>query len=199
MIEVEQKFILNTEEIERLTRDAEFISEKAFTDIYYDTNDYSLTIKDKWLRSRDGKFELKIPLTNENKNTSNLYDEIVENPEIRRRLVLSDSGDITKDLTDMGYEPFCVCKTTRKKYKKDRFLIDLDTVDFDDFKYNIAEVELLVDEDKDIKDALDKIRSFAEKYELKMTVVRGKVIEYLRRTKPEHYRVLVTAGVVKDY
>ena len=52
MIEIEKKFALNNEDEERLTKDAQFLNEYIFTDIYYDTDDFSLTSKDKWFRNK---------------------------------------------------------------------------------------------------------------------------------------------------
>ena len=48
MIEVEKKFILNEQAVERLTKNAQFLNERIFTDIYYDTENFSLTSYDKW-------------------------------------------------------------------------------------------------------------------------------------------------------
>jgi len=48
MIEVEKKFILNEQDVERLTKNAQFLNERIFTDIYYDTENFSLTSYDKW-------------------------------------------------------------------------------------------------------------------------------------------------------
>jgi len=48
MIEVEKKFILNKQNKKRLTKDAEFLSERVFTDIYYDTKNFPLTLPQFW-------------------------------------------------------------------------------------------------------------------------------------------------------
>src|SRR5579864_1260452 len=62
MIEVEKKFILTPDQEKKLIEGAEFVVEKQFTDIYYDDKDFSLTTKDIWLRERDSKYELKLPM-----------------------------------------------------------------------------------------------------------------------------------------
>ena len=46
MIEVEKKFQLSGEEKQRLLTGAAFVSEKTFTDVYYDTKDYFTTKQD---------------------------------------------------------------------------------------------------------------------------------------------------------
>ena len=45
MIEVEKKFILNEQDKWRLTKAAQFLDERVFTDIYYDTEIFPLTAK----------------------------------------------------------------------------------------------------------------------------------------------------------
>lgn len=199
MIEVEKKFILNEQDKERLTKDAQFLNERIFTDIYYDTEIFSLTSKDKWLRSRESRFELKLPLHNGADRLADQYDELESEQKIREALNLPSNGNLADDLAKAGYSPFCTCKTTRRKYKKEPFIIDLDIVDFEDFTYNIGEIELMVNDKSEIEDAIEKIMIFAKEQNLTIAPVRGKVIEYLKRTKPNHYQALIQAKVVKDF
>ena len=199
MIEVEKKFILNEQDKERLTKEAQFLNERVFTDTYYDTEIFSLTTKDKWLRSREGRFELKLPLHKGVDRLAEKYDELEDEQKIRKALNLPSNGNLADDLTKAGYFPFCTCKTTRRKYKKEQFIIDLDIVNFQDFIYNIGEIEMMVNEKSEIEKAIEKIMDFAKSQNLTIAPVRGKVIEYLKRTKPNHYQVLVQARVVKDF
>jgi len=199
MIEVEKKFILNKQDKERLTKRAEFLNERVFADIYYDTNNFSLTSKDKWLRSREARFELKLPLHKGAERSADQYDELEDEQKIREALNLPLNGSFADDLTKAGYVPFCICKTTRRKYKKGLFIIDLDIVDFQDFTYNIGEIELMVNDKSEIEGAIEKIMNFAKEQNLTIAPVRGKVIEYLKRAKPNHYHALVQEKVVKDF
>src|SRR3989339_1591923 len=199
MTEVEKKFILNKQDKERLTKRAEFLNERVFADIYYDTNNFSLTSKDKWLRSREARFELKLPLHKGAERSADQYDELEDEQKIREALNLPLNGSFADDLTKAGYVPFCICKTTRRKYKKGLFIIDLDIVDFQDFTYNIGEIELMVNEKSEIESAVEKIIDFAKMQNLTIAPVRGKVIEYLKRAKPNHYQTLVKKKVVKDF
>jgi predicted adenylyl cyclase CyaB len=199
MIEVERKFLLSEEEQERLTRDAEFISERAFTDIYYDTDTFALTTTDRWLRSREGKFELKLPLLQGTERIADQYTELEEEQKIRRVLNLPAETNFSQTLEQAGYTPFCICTSIRRKYKKDSFIIDLDKVNFQNFMYFIGEIELMVNQESEIKAAVEKIRTFAEENRLTIAPVRGKVIEFLKRERPEQYRALIQAAVVKDY
>lgn len=199
MIEVEKKFILNEHDKERLTKDAQFLNELVFTDIYYDTEIFSLTSKDKWLRSREGRFELKLPLHDGAERLADQYDELEDEQKIREALNLPSNGDLADNLAKAGYSPFCTCKTTRRKYKKESFIIDLDVVDLQDFIYNIGEIELMVKDKSEAESAIKKIMGFAREQNLTIAPVRGKVIEYLKRAKQNHYEALVKAGVVKDF
>ncbi|MFA6082588.1 MAG: CYTH domain-containing protein [Patescibacteria group bacterium] len=194
MIEVEKKFKLSGQDIERLTRDAEFLKERTFTDIYFDDEKYSLTSNDKWLRARDGLYELKLPMHAGVDRKADQYDEIEDEQKIREVLNIPTDQKI-----DEIYAPFCNVTTTRKKYKKDQFIIDLDDVDYGDFKYSLGEIELLVNNQSDIEKAIAEIMDFANKYQLSVAMVRGKVIEYLKQVKPEHYQALIKAKVVKDF
>ena len=201
MIEVEQKFILKNNDKERLLESAVFLGEKQFTDVYYDTKNYDLTLNDKWLRQRERKFELKIPAGG-GKNTDktiNLYKELEIEKEIRENLKLQKRGTLKDDLFASEYFVFCECKTTRQKYKKEGFDIDLDFVEFDDFSYEIAEIELMSENEETVPVAAEQIFNFAKKHGLKISHTRGKVIEYLKQKSQKHYNALVSAGQVKDY
>lgn len=206
MIEVEKKFILTAKQKERLLKGAEFVSEEIFTDIYYDTTEYALTKNDIWLRLRGDNFELKIP-AHENANAKvQSYTEIEGEENIRQIFNLLENKTFLEDMQVFGYGPFCVCTTTRKKYKKyfienqnkEKFSIDLDEVDYADFQYVLAEIELMVESKAEMQKATKKIMAFAKSVGLRDMYVRGKVLEYLRRKKPEHFQALVEAGVVKE-
>ncbi|KKP97476.1 MAG: hypothetical protein US25_C0002G0021 [Candidatus Moranbacteria bacterium GW2011_GWE1_36_7] len=197
MFEVEKKIILSESDIVRLIEGGKFLSEKTFTDVYYDTEEFALTKNDIWLRKRGDDFDLKLPMHLGDNNFSQQYQEIEGEEKIREIFAIAKLNDFESDINAFGYKPFCNCATTRKKYRKEGFIIDLDSVVYDDKGvYNIGEIELLVEEKKQMAEALEKIEKFAQKNELKSVPVRGKVIEYLLRSKPDHYQALVEAGVV---
>jgi len=198
MIEVEQKFILSEDDIKCLTTDAVFISEKTFTDVYYDTAEYALTKNDMWLRKRGEGFDLKLPMREVKDSLAQQYQEIEGEDKIREIFGIPRMNDFEMDIKALGYDVFCVCTTTRKKFNKEGFGIDIDAVEYGDFSYNIAEIELMVNEKEEISEATEKIKTFAKKNKLKIENVRGKVLEYLLRKKPEHYNALVKAGVVVE-
>lgn len=196
MIEVEKKFVANEENIQRLTTNAVFLGEKVFTDIYYDTEDFNLTRQDKWLRSRENKFELKLPTYVGNRLVDQ-YEELED--ELKIKLELGLSGDVSLvDLEKHGFLPFCICTTTRKKFKKEKFIIDIDKVDFPNFIYYIGEIELMVSNQSEVKVAVDEILKFASDHHLDLSTTRGKVIAYLQYAKQDHFQALIAAGVVEE-
>jgi thiamine-triphosphatase len=196
MFEVEKKFILKEGDESKLINGADFSGERKFTDSYYDTDDYSLTTKDIWLRERDDKFELKVPFNDSlNDRVSDQYQELETDREIAEYLKLSSGNPLASSLAQNGYGVFCSVTTTRKKYKKAGFTIDLDTVDFG---YEIAEIEYMVDDISKMHEATEKIVKFAKDLGLtEGSVTRGKVAEYLRINDFVHFQALVDAKVVK--
>ncbi|MDD5043145.1 MAG: CYTH domain-containing protein [Patescibacteria group bacterium] len=197
MIEIEKKFILSEEDEKRLLEGAEFLGEKILDDAYFDTPDYFLTTRDIWLRSRNGRWELKLPLGKRDSQKSiDKYREIETEGAIREALGLETRESLGEGLAALGYAPFCECRTIRRKYKNGDFTIDLNSVQFADFIYTIAEIELLVGEESAAAAATEKIIRFAAEKKLKIAEVRGKVLEYLWRKKPEHYAALVKAGII---
>lgn len=197
MIEVEQKFSLTPEQEARLIQEAEFLGEKKMEDRYYDTPDYSLTTQDTWLRWRNGNWELKVPVGDNTNRHTDFYNELETEPEIRIALKLATGKSFEDDLAAAGYAKFASIITTRRKYKKGNFNIDLDSVRYEDGgDYALAEIELMVDQTA-ILEAQKKIEELAKVFSISLTPPRGKVLEYLYRKRPDHYQALKTAGVLR--
>ena len=194
MIEVEKKFLIDKSEISKLLEGAEFLNERKFNDTYWDTPDYSLTTTDHWLRSRDGRFELKVPTLAGGKRLVDQYEELDSDNQIANKLNLS-ADKLEDELRRANYSPFATITTLRKKYKKDGFIIDIDALDFG---YNIVEVELMVNDKDEIENAINKILKFAKINNLEIGQVRGKIVEYIKRNSQRHYKALVATGVVKE-
>jgi len=196
MIEVEKKFILTAEQEKNLLEGAEFLGEKSFTDSYYDTADYSLGIKDLWLRMRDGKFELKVPLNAAIEDrVTDQYRELETEREIADFLHLPNDKSLKDVLEENGYKPFSTMTTTRRKYKKDGYSIDLDSVDFG---YRVAEIESMVETEADIEEATRNIVAYAEKLGLENSkFTRGKLAIYLKQYRPPHFQALIDAKVIR--
>ena len=200
MIEIEKKFRLTDQQRESLVKDAEFVGEKTFTDTYYDTADYILTTKDIWLRRREDAFELKVAVHFGYDRPADQYDEITDEKAIREKLrIKADTGDLAQDLAAQGIVPFVACRTTRRKYRKDEFNIDLDLVRYqDDSTYTLAEIERMVTEQSEVPQAIEHIHALAQSHGCTFEPVRGKVVEYLMHQQPDHFRALITAGVIQD-
>jgi thiamine-triphosphatase len=198
MIEIEKKFVIDNNKKNQFVSEAEFLYKKVFTDTYYDNDDFSLTSKDIWLRSRDNNFELKIPVSISDKGFINQYKELTDENLIKKHLNLQGSLPIKQLLVDNKYNQFCILTTTRERFKKGSFSIDIDTVTADSFNYSIAEVELMVEKESDMESALKQITSFMEQNNISESAVRGKVIEYLRQKNPNHYNALLSAGIIKQ-
>lgn len=184
MIEIEKKFRITKEQEEALTQGAEFLGEKVFTDTYFDTSDWSLTLADKWLRLRDDQYELKTPLNKiGTERVSDRYHEYETEQEIRAILQLPQAETFAESLVLAGITPFCTITTTRKKYKKDGFGIDVDSMDFG---YEICELEKMVADENDIASAENEIIEYAKAQGFSIGRVRGKVLEYLFRNNKVH-------------
>lgn len=199
MIEVEKKFHLSDQDKARLLQGAQFIDEETLTDKYYDTADYALTTNDQWLRARNGKFELKISLNKDIAWAADQYDELEDEQEIRKAINLPAKKSFLEDLPASGYSVFCTCTTTRTKYKKGDFTIDLDEVSYQgDFTYSLAEVELMVNEPSEMESAAERIIEFAKQHQIKIEPVGGKVHFYIKNRMPEHFKKLVELKILRN-
>mgnify|MGYP001583041595 FL=1 len=119
MIEVEKKFKLNAEQERRLIEGAELIAVKRNEDIYFDTEDFTLTRQDHWLRTRNGRFELKRRVHElGHKLGGTAYDEIENDEGIREFLRLPGNGSMESDLFAAGYKPFAPIRKERRSYKR---------------------------------------------------------------------------------
>ncbi len=184
MIEVEKKFRPTEEQLKCLLLDSEFIKEVVNHDIIYDYPDYRWIKESIRLRSRNGKFELKISEGEENNLAGAASLEIENEEEIKKHLKINSS------LADFVRENLIEAiniKTTRKKYKNDDFVIDVDELDFG---YNCVEIELLVNDNSKVSEAYERIINLAKSYSFDLTDVPPKRKEYFRVVKPLVYKML---------
>lgn len=198
MIEIEKKFILTPQIEKRLKKGAKYLGEDVFMDTYFDKSDFELTKNDIWLRIRDKEVELKMPMDKDGKHSEiffNRYEEFTGEKEVRQMLNIAPGNDFLSDFKNNGYKAFASITTRREKFQKKQFNIDIDACDFG---YALAEIELMVEKEEQVEDAEKQIADFAVQYGLKISSVRGKVIEYLYRKKPDHYKILLEEGVVLE-
>ncbi len=202
MIEVEKKFLLDQDEIDRLIDGAVFISEKEIVDSYYDNPQYELSKSDNWLRKRGDSFELKAPLSTGSGAVggTNQYREITDPDEILAELIIEKTSDsIEESISNAGFSPFCTCYALRRSYEKEAFTIDIDKAAYDgtDFTFNVVEIEALVEKETEVPAAHNAIVKFANEHHLDADKqVVGKIPAYLEHEKPEHYAALVAVGVI---
>lgn len=196
MIEVEKNFDLREGEKEKLIEGATFIGRKEFTDVYYDDNDLTLSLKDYWLRTRDGKWELKVPLNKDKEidRKTDQYRELDTDEDIS--IELGCSGiNLYKELTEKGFAPLAKITTVRESYSNTEFHIDFDTADFG---YSTCEIECMVDNISQIEAAEDKIIAFATSLGLSNKKGRGKLTVFLERFKKGEYDKMVDAGIIVE-
>lgn len=195
MFEVEKGFILTKEQEESLIKEAEFLGENKFTDVYYDDKNYSLTANDLWFRARDGKFELKVPMNKSiEERVSDQYEELEDDEAILNYFNAGKNKSIKDFLSEKGYKPFCKIITKRRKYKKEGFNIDLDETDFG---YNCAEIECMLNDSSKMEAATKLIVEFARRHSINQGDRWGKVIGYVRINNPVHFQALIEAKVIK--
>jgi adenylate cyclase class IV len=197
MIEIEKKFKLTAEQLARLLQGATSMSTKRFSDTYFDTSDKRLTTHDIWLRTRDGVFELKVPIrAGKSREKTDVYRELTTDQEILSALALPQKGSLGESLKAAGIEPFCTIVTERKKYKRGEFSIDVDRADFG---YQVTEIELEAPSEAAIQETEQKILDFAKELGFSTGPLNGKVCEWIMRNTADHYEALVRAGVFGDY
>lgn len=196
MIEVEIKCKPTPQEKEALLKDASFIGEEKLTDVYYDSATYELSLKDFWLRTRNDKFILKVPTASyapQATVTNTSKHEIEDDQEIRSILKLEAHEPLQKALANAGYHPlYTLCKT-RKKYTKAGFIIDIDHAVFEDFGFDLCEIETMVETPEETDAATQKLISFAQQHGLTLKPVPGNLIMLIKLINPEHARLLEAA------
>ncbi len=198
MIEVERKYVLDDVHRKLLLEGAVFDKKKVMRDVYYDTQDYRLTTKDIWLRKRGNQWELKVSLNNSSAQRTDFYNEIEVESEILKELGLPNDGAIEVVLAQAGYVPFVDLETTRETYKRGEFSIDFDTVRYQDGSiYLIAEIEIVVASMDEVPQAEKLIDAFVKEIGLSPERPKGKVIEYLYKSAPQHYDALLKANAIR--
>ncbi|MCC6323421.1 CYTH domain-containing protein [Candidatus Nomurabacteria bacterium] len=189
MIEVEKKFKPTEEQLKAILEGAVFLGKVINHDIYYDYPDYRMYKKEIRLRNRNGNFELKIG----DDAVKGVAEEIEGEENIQKYLKLEEqlSEFIEKNLVEIiNY------KTSRDKYKKDDFSIDVDSTDFG---YDMVEIELMIDDKSKTKEAEERIVSFALSAGLSLSKLPGKTIEYLKRMNPELYKKIFINKEIKGF
>ncbi len=217
-IEVELRYQPAEEQLKLLLDDSEKLYDEDSHDVYFDFPDFRLLRKGIRLRYRTvrkkykeeekpreaiGFFELKVGLGNK----ADL--EIKDRKKIKEYLGKEMEGikeffDTGKDLEEIvmkkenKFISIVDFKTHRKEYKKEEFIIDVDEVDYGlgEDKYNMCEIESMINDENQIKDTKNKIKEFAKKYNFnteKRVVPKG--WEYLRRFNKEIFEEIYVKNI----
>ena len=197
LIEVEKKVLLEPHQIKKIAQTATFIKETRIQDTYFDTHDYRYTTENKWLRQRDGAFELKVGIKKQN-GSMDRYEEITDPKQISEHLTSTAGRDLPVTLAQEGIFPFCSFSTWRRSFQIDELRIDIDEADFGDLHYRVAEIEIMVADTNKIEAAEEKIARFAKEMKIDITIpVCAKLTYYIYSKRPAHYQALVQNKVIK--
>lgn len=171
--EVEGRFLIKDGiESKVETLGGHLIKHVTFTDRYYDTHVWELTLSDYWVRQRDQTWQLKYPPVGGRRGENapcEQYAECEDEASICRLLKpvvpkkgLSEDRDVTKLMTELECENYATFTTERKSYRICDLGINVD-LDMADFGYQVGEIEILTDKRRDIDQALEVINEFAQK------------------------------------
>ncbi|ESO91077.1 hypothetical protein LOTGIDRAFT_67883, partial [Lottia gigantea] len=164
-VEVERKFTINSETEPLLVKlGAKAKSTKTFTDIYFDDDDYSLTLSDCWLRKRNNDYQMKIPVPNSPIfDHSTKYQELTNNTDIlqflKKKLGVS-SNQLSGLIQTAKVIEFAKITTTRKTYSLNGCEIDLDMTDHG---FQVGEIEVMAESPSQISEALRTIENMSVK------------------------------------
>ena len=199
MIEVEKKFYVDDKTIAKLKKLGKVVSEKRVLDHYWDKNDFSVTKSDCWLRKRNGKWQMKIGVQKQaNVKRITVYEELDDEKDIAEYLSLDlqVGTEFEELLKKQKYNCFMTIDKARLRLEIDEFTIDID--DFDDGQ-DILEIELVVDSQDQVQEAVDKIFKFVKDIGIDPKPKRfGRVVDYIQKEYPELFNELMRKGVVQE-
>lgn len=168
-IEIEKKFLLTPNFKDTLLQEgAILVSEKEFSDFYYDLPDHKLSLQNFWLRRRNGFWELKY--LGKGMSNSSLIDSFCETD--NENDILSALADCVPAQDFKGCESlsefverfdlqvFVSFKTKRTKYQLGDVTVDLDIASFG---YELGEIEIVVDDEEEVPNAKAKLETMAKK------------------------------------
>jgi adenylate cyclase class IV len=194
-IEVEKDVVITDDTLQKIESIADSKKEATIIDTYYDSTDYSLTTKDWWLRNRDNRFELKLPVKSSGDFMN--YSELETDGEIIQALDLEGTPISEEMLKKNNLAPFCTITTKRTTYNIGDIHVVHDVVDLDGNKFIKAEIEMMIEDPEKTDIAQERINEFLSSYGITGAPKYGKVLEYLKIKNPEHFEALRKAGVTQ--
>ncbi len=207
MIEVESRFLLTAAKQELLLEGATFSGETRFNVQVLDYATWDLAYNNIWLKLKNGKYELKMPLQgqapSEQGHLATVFDEISDNQKILALLRLPANENIAEELEKAGIHSIASIDTIRASYKKGQFFLDLDTAKFsllasgEIYHYSVAEIEIQTTPDH-VAQARQDIIDFAHKHGLEVSDIRGKLMEFIFQNYPEVYKEFVRRKIISQ-
>ena len=182
------------------------MSHKEVEDTYWDTpQDLRLSSKDIWLRQRDSRWELKIPIdaANGEAEAATVYEELESDAPIASLLGIKEPLTEAR-MRESGFEPVGTMITSRKSYRLQEYgvHVDIDDATFpgkEMGRYSVGEVEVIVASQAEAPEAAKRISGFIRQYlsdgEQPWGVPMAKIEHLWSSTRPEDYAKLVQAGV----
>lgn len=200
-----------------------------FVDWYFDTNKNELSLQDCWLRFRgktneDGEWELKRGHAESSSDTT-VYEEIVGEEAISatKEILLERDYELSEQHTGgcdnfespplpefascLPIHAFCRLETKRSSWQLDAewplrthagLSVDLDVTDTG---YSVGEVEMVVEDKDQIKDANRRVQLLIAELTEGSTPCEGpatgKLEQFLITHRNEHYEACLDAGVIK--
>ena len=182
MIEVEKKCCPTEQFLDFLNNNAQKTNECIFYDICLDFDDLRLIKNDIWLRKRNEKYELKIPVISSSKK-SDIYEEIEDDKKILNKLNLNNFDNLM-ELSNLI--------THRQRFRIGNLHIDLDKITSPktNFMYKIMEIELMIEFPEQYEYAQQEIIKFMQKHHIKDEIVNGKFVEFVKEYRYEIYEIL---------
>jgi adenylate cyclase class IV len=174
-----------------------FLGKTMIRDIGFDTADFRYTTQNIWLRKRNcSGFELKRAVKRQDQQID-CYEEVSDPDQILQILGIADTGDFADSLEKASIVPFVSFVTHREKYRLPGFTIDIDSADFGDFSYQVAEVECLVEEEQEVAEAERRINQFLRQFPIDLSKKPlAKISAFLQIKRPEHYKALQSAAMI---
>lgn len=192
-IEVEKKFEVTSSTMDKLLTLSPSAKVVTFEDCYYDEQ---LAERNIWLRQRNGTWELKVPLPGDasQRKEATVYREYCGSQvwaELNR-----------EELKETELNPFAKILTERtllqvvKDSQPVKIVVDICSAE-NGFRYDVGEVEIVVKEQAEVKDAKARINAIFKELELKEEPnVGGKLLVYLREKNRSLLQRLIAQGAL---
>ena len=182
--------------------------EVSFTDAYWDNAGCTLTRRDTWLRQREGKWEIKIPLGDPGDRSGasggerTVFREVEGEAAVRTALeslldggALDGAGDLEATLRAAAFAPFVTFGTKRSKFRVGECAIDADVASFG---HSVVEVEVMCESEAAVPEAESAIARVAGELQLvPLQNTGGKLETCIRREAPAVLAALVEEGILK--